>query len=400
MADEETKKEFEDVDATPQARKLLPVMSSPKVFSSPKDSFPPHIVTTAGSSPNVVMATNNFVYPDSHLTHKMSKKIVQLTNIIAQLNERVEDLELELDQQPITQNERMHAFLGDFIETYKGEAESREQSIIQSAQEEIQALHTLLQEKEDTNQQLASYYEKKYQQELDEMTQLLLEQVTLQKSMREQHQRSLNEAKAEQDTMVQMIMHEQIAEKQSLEEEIARWQHQGEDQEVRLQALRDNLAGSEGLVMDQHRELEALRMANTEAERMNGTSVTHLLKYPLSGTFLEDLMMTIQQQWPLSHISFFSSTLLSSLPLFWYIGELMMAVQEYMTNKHNRTGVIESLQTSLQTAEDDVIRLRVSLVNAQTCIQQQNEAIEEQQESLSKSLQHADQEITGGVFFV
>ena len=78
----------------------------------------------------------------------------------------------------------------------------------------------------------------------------------------------------------------------------------------------------------------------------------------------------------------------------------MMAVQEYMTNKHNRTGVIESLQTSLQTAEDDVIRLRVSLVNAQTWIQQQNEAIEEQQESLSKSLQHADQEITGGVFFV
>ena len=268
--DEETKAIF-DMDDTPQARKQppimsspqLPTMSSPKVFLSPKDS------STIGS-PNVTMSANNFIYPDSHLTHKMSKKIVLLTNIIAQLNERVEDLELELDQQPSIQNERMHAFLGDFIETYKGEAELREQSMIQRAQEEIQALHTLLQEKEDTNKQLSSHYEKKYQQELDEMTQLLLEQVTLQKSMREQHQRSLNEAKAEQDTMVQMIMHEQIAEKQSLEEEISRWQHHGEEQELRLQAMRDSLSSSEGTVMDQHRELEALRMANAEAERMNG----------------------------------------------------------------------------------------------------------------------------------
>ena len=72
----------------------------------------------------------------------------------------------------------------------------------------------------------------------------------------------------------------------------------------------------------------------------------------------------------------------------------MMAVQQYMASEHDRKGVIESLQT-LQTAEDDVVRLRTSLVHAQTCVQQQNEAIAEQQESVSKSFQHADQEITG-----
>ena len=73
----------------------------------------------------------------------------------------------------------------------------------------------------------------------------------------------------------------------------------------------------------------------------------------------------------------------------------MMAVQQYMASEHDRKGVIESLQTSLQTAEDDISRLRTSLVHAQTCIQQQNDAIGEQQESVSKSLGHADQEITG-----
>ena len=400
--DEETKTVFDmDVDATPQARKMPPMMSSPqvasalsspKVFSSPKDSFPP-------SSP-----PNNFIYPDSHLTHKMSKKIVQLTNIIAQLNERVEDLELELDQQPITQNERMHAFLGDFIETYKSEAELREQSIIQGAQEEMQALHNLLQEKEETNKQLASFYEKKYQQELDEMTQLLLEQVTVQKSMREQHQRSLNEAKAEQDTMVQMIMHEQIAEKQSLEEEIARWQHQADDQELRLQALRDRFATSEGTVMDQHRELEALRQANAEAERMNGKSVCntfsqytmHALEHISYSThsWLYNCILSPTNMFIPSHIDTLPSPISVSPPC---IGELMLAVQQYMANEHDRKGVIESLQTSLQTAEEDVVRLRASLVHAQTCIQQQNDAIEEQHESVSKSLQHADQEITGRV---
>jgi len=78
------------------------------------------------------------------------------------------------------------------------------------------------------------------------------------------------------------------------------------------------------------------------------------------------------------------------------VGELMMAVQQYMANEHDRKGVIESLQTSLQTAEEDVTRLRTALVHAQTCVQQQNEAITEQQESLAKSLEHADQEITGG----
>ena len=73
----------------------------------------------------------------------------------------------------------------------------------------------------------------------------------------------------------------------------------------------------------------------------------------------------------------------------------MMAVQQYMASERDRKGVIESLQTSLQTAEEDVSRLRTALVHAQTCVQQQNEAIAEQQESLEKSLQHADQEITG-----
>ena len=48
--------------------------------------------------------------------------------------------------------------------------------------------------------------EKRYQKQLDELTRILVEQVAIQKQMKEQYTRKMNDMKVEQDTMLQMIM--------------------------------------------------------------------------------------------------------------------------------------------------------------------------------------------------
>jgi hypothetical protein len=54
--------------------------------------------------------------------HKMSKKVVQLTQIVKHQNDHIEELEMALAQRP-AEEARLHAFVQDFLANYRHEME-------------------------------------------------------------------------------------------------------------------------------------------------------------------------------------------------------------------------------------------------------------------------------------
>jgi hypothetical protein len=136
--------------------------------------------------------------------------------------------------------------------------------VLTAAREEIDRTKAFFRERLADAEKTAEAH---FQQELDEMTQLLLDQVAAQKQVKEQHQRRMNEMRAEQDAVVQMIVAEQSLEKQSLEAEIARLQR----------TIHVDHAGArahaETTIAELRAERAALVTANADAARLNGELV-------------------------------------------------------------------------------------------------------------------------------
>lgn len=111
--------------------------------------------------------------------HKMSKKVVQLTQIVQHQNDQIEDMEMALAQRP-AEEARLHAFVQDFLANYRNEMEQRERTVLAAARDEIERTKAFFRERLAAAEANA---EAQFQQELDEMTQLLLDQVLLARIM-------------------------------------------------------------------------------------------------------------------------------------------------------------------------------------------------------------------------
>ena len=109
----------------------------------------------------------------SNFHHQMCKKLADQALQIERLHQTPDSLRMEMMERERT----MMAAALDEIEQVKLEFTAKELEI-----------------------------ERRYQMQLDDLTRILVEQVAIQKHMKEQHTRKMNDMKVEQDTMLQMIM--------------------------------------------------------------------------------------------------------------------------------------------------------------------------------------------------